>query len=112
MAASTRFSSLTSGAVSLGLYGLAFVGGWIEQFGALRHVQALVDLGILSSLIMPCDALWRRAAFLFQPPLIGSVGATPFGSSLVPSNAMVVYAALYALVAILLAQVLFSRRDL
>jgi ABC-type transport system involved in multi-copper enzyme maturation permease subunit len=112
MAASTCFSSLTSGAVSLGLYGLAFVGGWIEQFGALRHVQALVDLGILSSLIMPCDALWRRAAFIFQPPLIGSVGVSLFGGSLVPSNAMVVYAAVYALLAILLAQVLFSRRDL
>jgi ABC-type transport system involved in multi-copper enzyme maturation permease subunit len=112
MAASTCLSSLTSGAVSLGLYGLAFVGGWIEQFGALRHMQALVNLGILSSLIMPSDALWRRAAFKFQPPLIGSVGASPFGSNLVPSNAMVVYAALYALLAILLAQALFSRRDL
>jgi Cu-processing system permease protein len=103
MVASTCFSSLTSGAVSLGLYGLAFVGG---------HLQALVNLGILSSLIMPSDALWRRAAFKFQPPLIGSVGASPFGSNLVPSNAMVVYAALYAVLAILLAQVLFSRRDL
>ncbi len=112
MAASTWFSSLTSGAVSLGMYGLAFVGGWIEQFGALRHVRALVDLGIISSLIMPCDALWRRAAFVFQPPLIGSVGATPFGSSLVPSSAMVVYSAVYAVLAILLAQILFSRRDL
>ena len=112
MAASASFSSLTSGAVSLGLYGLAFVGGWIEQFGALRHEQALVDLGILSSLIMPSDALWRRAAFVFQPPLIGSLGVSPFGSNLVPSNAMVVYAALYAVVALLLAQVLFSRRDL
>jgi Cu-processing system permease protein len=112
MAASTWFSSLTSGAVSLGLYGLAFVGGWIEQFGSLRHVQALVNLGIISSLIMPSDALWRRAAFKFQPPLLGSVGVSPFSSRLVPSNAMVVYAALYALLAILLAQFLFSRRDL
>jgi ABC-type transport system involved in multi-copper enzyme maturation permease subunit len=112
MAASASFSSLTSGAVSLGLYGLAFVGGWIEQFGALRHLQALVDLGILSSLIMPSDALWRRAAFVFQPPLIGSLGVSPFGSNLVPSNAMVVYAAIYAVLAILLAQLLFSRRDL
>ena len=112
MVASTCFSTLTSGAVSLGLYGLAFVGGWIEQFGALRHLQALVNLGILSSLIMPSDALWRRAAFKFQPPLIGSVGASPFGSNLVPSNAMVVYAALYAVLAILLAQILFARRDL
>ena len=112
MAASTCFSSLTSGAVSLGLYGLAFVGGWIEQFGSLRHVQACVDLGILSSLIMPSDALWRRAAFKFQPPLLGTAGVSPFSGTLVPSNAMVVYAAFYAVLAILLAQFLFSRRDL
>ena len=112
MAASTTFSSLTSGAVSLGLYGLAFVGGWIEQFGSLRHVQACVDLGILSSLIMPSDALWRRAAFKFQPPLLGTVGVSPFTGTLIPSNAMVIYAVLYAVLAILLAQFLFSRRDL
>ena len=112
VAASTSFSSLTSGAISLGLYGLAFVGGWIEQFGSLRHVPALVPLGILSSLIMPSDALWRRAAFKFQPPLLGTIGASPFASNLIPSDAMVVYAVLYALMALVLAQVLFSRRDL
>jgi Cu-processing system permease protein len=112
MAASTRFSALTSGAISLGLYGLAFVGGWIEQFGSLRHVQACIDLGIVSSLIMPTDALWRRAAFRFQPPLIGAAGVGPFSGTLMPSNAMVIYAVLYAVLALLLAQVLFSRRDL
>ncbi|HEV2709954.1 MAG TPA: ABC transporter permease [Edaphobacter sp.] len=112
MAASTRFSSLTSGAISLGLFGLAFVGGWIEQFGSLQHVKACINLGILSSLVMPSDALWRRAAFKFQPPLLGTAGVTPFSGTLVPSGAMVIYAALYAVLAILLAQLLFSRRDL
>ena len=34
IAFSTRLSALTSGACTLGLYGLAFVGGWIEQFGS------------------------------------------------------------------------------
>jgi Cu-processing system permease protein len=112
MAASSSFSSLTSGAISLGLYGLAFVGGWIEQFGSLRHVRACVELGILSSLIMPSDALWRRAAFKFQPPLLGAAGVTPFSGTLAPSEAMVVYAAIYAVLSVLLAQYLFSRRDL
>ncbi len=112
MAASSSFASLTSGAISLGLYGLAFVGGWIEQFGSLRHVKACVELGILSSLIMPSDALWRRAAFIFQPPLLGAVGVTPFSGTLVPSDAMVVYAAVYAVLTVLLAQLIFSRRDL
>jgi Cu-processing system permease protein len=112
VAASTSFSSLSSGAIALGLYGLAFVGGWIEQFGSLRHVPALVPLGIFSSLIMPSDALWRRAAFKFQPPLLGTIGASPFASNLVPSDVMVAYAVLYALLALVLAQVLFSQRDL
>jgi Cu-processing system permease protein len=112
IAFSTRLSALTSGACTLGLYGLAFVGGWIEQFGAIRHVAACVYLGILASLVMPSDALWRRAAFKVQPPLLGAVGVSPFSSSAVPSTAMVVYAALYALLALVLAQILFERRDL
>ena len=112
IAFSTRLSALTSGACTLGLYGLAFVGGWIEQFGAIRHVAACVNLGILASLVMPSDALWRRAAFKVQPPLLGAAGVSPFSSSAVPSTAMVVYAALYAVLALVLAQILFERRDL
>jgi Cu-processing system permease protein len=112
MACSTRFSALTSGALTLGLYGLAFVGGWIEQFGALRHVKTCVDLGIVSSLVMPSDALWRRAAFKIQPPLLGAAGVSPFSSTLVPSATMVVYAALYAILGLIVAQILFEHRDL
>lgn len=112
MACSARLSSLTSGACTVGLFGLAFIGGWIEQFGALRHVRACVDLGIVVSLIMPSDALWRRAAFKVQPPLLGAMGATPFSSATVPSAAMVVYAVIYALAALLVAQALFEGRDL
>jgi len=112
MACSARLSTLTSGACTIGLYGLAFIGGWIEQFGALRHVRACVDLGILVSLIMPSDALWRRAAFRVQPPLIGAIGATPFSSATAPSLAMVLYAVIYSMAALLLAQALLERRDL
>ncbi len=109
---STRLSALTSGACALGLYGIAFLGGWIEQFGALRHIKACVDIGILASLLMPSDALWRRVAFKVQPPVLGAAGVSPFSSSTVPNNAMVLYAVLYALLALLLAQIIFERRDL
>jgi ABC-type transport system involved in multi-copper enzyme maturation permease subunit len=112
IACSTRLSALTSGACTLGLYGLAFVGGWIEQFGAMRHIRACVNLGIVASLVMPSDALWRRAAFKVQPPLLGAIGVSPFSTSAVPSTAMVIYAAFYAVLALVLAQILFARRDL
>lgn len=112
MACSARLSALTSGACTLGLYGLGFLGGWVEQFGAIRHVQACVNLGIVSSLIMPSDALWRRAAYKIQPPLLGAAGVSPFSGSTVPSAAMVIYAVAYALAALVVAQILFERRDL
>jgi Cu-processing system permease protein len=78
----------------------------------LQHVRTCVNLGILSSLIMPSDALWRRTAFPLQPPLLGSAGIGPFSSSLILSTAMVMYAIVYAAIAILLAVLLFERRDL
>ena len=112
MLCSTRLSALTSGACALGLYGLAFVGGWIEQFGAIRQIKACVDLGILASLIMPTDALWRRVAFKVQPPILGAAGVSPFSSSAVPSAAMIIYAAVYAVIALALASMVFERRDL
>jgi Cu-processing system permease protein len=112
MLCSTRLSALTSGACSLGLFGLAFMGGWIEQFGAIRNIRACVDLGILASLIMPSDALWRKVAFKVQPPILGAAGVSPFSSSAVPSTAMVVFAMVYAMLALVLAQIVFERRDL
>ncbi len=112
MLCSTRLSALTAGACSIGLYGIAFVGGWIEQFGAIRHIRGCVDVGILASLIMPSDALWRRVAMKVQPPILGAAGVSPFASSMMPDNAMVVYAIIYALVALAVALIVFERRDL
>ena len=112
MACSTKFSSLTAGAVSLGLYGLAFIGGWVEQFGSLRHLPTAINLGIVSSLLMPSDALWRRAAFRMQPPLLSAMGMSPFSTNSVPNTAMVAYAGAYAALMLVLAIVLFQKRDL
>lgn len=112
MLCSTRLAALTSGACTVGLYGLAFMGGWIEQFGAIRHVRASVDLGILASLVMPSDALWRRVAYEVQPPLLGAIGATPFSSLTVPSAAMMIYAAGYAVLTLTAALIVFEKRDL
>ena len=37
LAFATYFSTLTTGVLILGLHGLAFLGGWIEQFGAITQ---------------------------------------------------------------------------
>lgn len=108
----TRLSTLANGVLSLGLFGLAFLGGWIEQIGALTHHPGAVRVGIVASLIMPSEALWRRAAFEMQPPLLSALNLGPFVGVSVPSPLMVGYAVAYAAVALALAVRLFHTRDL
>ncbi len=59
----TRLGSLANGVVVFMLYGLAFIAGWIEQIGALLRNDAAVNTGIVVSLLMPSEAMWRRAAY-------------------------------------------------
>jgi Cu-processing system permease protein len=108
----TRLSTLANGVLAFGLFGLAFIGGWTEQIGSLIRNEAAVNVGIISSLIIPTEALWKRAAYLMQPPTLSSLGVTPFSATSVPSPAMVVYAVLYGVVALVAAIYLFEQRDL
>jgi ABC-type transport system involved in multi-copper enzyme maturation permease subunit len=108
----TYFSTLTTGVLTLGLHGLAFLGGWIEQFGAITQTQRAVTVGVIASVLMPSEALWRRAAFEMQSPLSNAMRISPFSTLSVPSTAMVLYAVLYLAIALVIAIRRFSQRDL
>lgn len=113
IAGGTRLSTLANGALVFMMYGIAFVGGWVEQIGALFRNETAVDLGILSSLIMPTEVLWKRASILFEPRLAGNLEfAGPFSVASTPSNAMIVYAFLYVVGFMGLALWRFGQRDL
>jgi Cu-processing system permease protein len=108
----TLLSTLANGVLVFGLFGIAFIGGWIEQIGAFLNNQAAVNVGIVTSLLLPSEAMWRRAAFEMQSPLVGAIGVSPFASNSAPSLVMVGYAVLYVLVILGLAMRQFSRKDL
>ena len=108
----TWFSTLTNGVIVLGLHGLAFLGGWHEQMSGFAEGSRLVDVGIVSSLVMPSEAVWRRAAFEMESPLAGSLQFSPFADISVPSLMMVGYAGAYLLVALAIAIYHFQNRDL
>jgi Cu-processing system permease protein len=109
----TRFSTLANGTLLFGLYGVSFVGGWVEQIGSLFSNQTAINLGIVSSLILPSEALWRRAIYEMRSPLTSLIGISPFSvGDVVPSPLFVGYAVIYATLALLLAIRLFSQRDL
>jgi ABC-type transport system involved in multi-copper enzyme maturation permease subunit len=109
---SSAFPALATGGIVFGLYGLAFIGGWIEQFGVIFQNEIAVKIGIITSLIIPSEVLWRRAAFEMQSLFAGVNFETPFGAFSVPSVLMIVYAVLYLIAALTLAVRVFQKRDL
>jgi Cu-processing system permease protein len=109
----TYLSTLANGVLVFGLYGISFIGGWIEQFGSFLENQTAVNIGILCSLILPAEALWKRAAYEMQSPIVGALGNfSPFSAQSVPSLMMVGYAMLYAFTALVFAIRQFNHRDL
>jgi ABC-type transport system involved in multi-copper enzyme maturation permease subunit len=108
---SSAFPALATGGIVFGLYGFAFIGGWVEQFGILLQNDMAIKVGIITSLIIPSESLWRRAAFEMQAPITGSFGS-PFATTSVPSPLMMGYAFLYLLVILLTAMRIFQKRDL
>jgi Cu-processing system permease protein len=108
----TWFSTLASAVMVLGLLGAAFMGGWLEQMSGFTEGSRLALFGIVTSLIMPSEAVWRRAAFEMESPLAGSLQFSPFADVSIPSLAMIAYAAVYLLVALGIAVYHFRQRDL
>ncbi|MCB0036715.1 MAG: ABC transporter permease [Anaerolineales bacterium] len=113
IAGGTRLSTLANGVVAFMMYGLAFIGGWVETIGAAFRNETAVNLGIFSSLLMPIEALWKKAALEFQPRILGNPQfAGPFSVAAEPSDLMIWYAILYIVVLLGFALFSFKQRDL
>ncbi len=108
----TWFTTLTTGVIALGLQAVAFLGGWLEQVSGFSQSVHIVTLGVVSSLIMPGESLWRRAAYEMQTPLAGSLSFSPFANVSIPSIVALDYAAFYLAVVVSVAILHFHRRDL
>jgi Cu-processing system permease protein len=108
----TIFSTLTNGVIVLGLHGIAFIGGWLEQIGTVTQSDRLVDLGILSSVLMPSESIWRRAAYVMESSFARTLDFSPFATRSAPSVTMVFYAIVYLFIALGFALYRFQQRDL
>ncbi len=110
----TIFSTLVNGVMVFMLYGIAFVGSWVEQIGsteALRSEMA-IQVGIVASLIMPSESMWRLASDLMQPLVVKNMGPLPITVFSKPSPAMVMYAVFYIVIFLAGALYQFNKRDL
>ncbi|MDO8671417.1 MAG: ABC transporter permease [Dehalococcoidia bacterium] len=112
-AGSAIFTTVTNGIVVFMLYGIASVGGMVEGIGTLIQSEILLNIGIVSSLIVPSDVIWKSATYFLQPRLFDLIPVpTPFSSVSPPSLPMIAYAIGYCVVVLLAGIKLFQQRDL
>lgn len=112
MAGGVRLTTVTNGMVAFAFYGIAFIGGWIEQIGAMLQNDVARRIGTAISLLSPADAMWRRAAYELQPPIMRELPITPFTSPSVPNAAMILWAVGFVVVVLAAALYQFHRRPL
>ncbi len=110
---STILQTMANGVVVFMLYGGALLGGLLELMGSVLNINSLINTGVIVSLILPSDAIWRLASSLLQPnSQLRFDSPIPIAVSRPPSDAMVVYAVGYVAVLLGLAVLSFRRRDL
>ncbi|HEV7665643.1 MAG TPA: ABC transporter permease subunit [Chloroflexota bacterium] len=121
---STLLPTLANGVVVFTLLGLAWLAGIIEFVGGLLRnapdttgADAMLNIGIAVSLLLPSDALWRGASFYLESPSLVAMmgvsrGGIPFFSTSPPTVALVTWAVAYTLVVLGGAVLAFRNRDL
>ena len=110
---STIFQTMANGVVVFMLYGGALLGGLLETLGSVFNITSLVNTGVIISLILPSDVVWKLASSILQPNSnLRFDSPIPIAVATPPSNAMVVYAVGYVIVLVGLAVLSFRRRDL
>jgi hypothetical protein len=113
IAGGTRLSTVANGVLAIGFYGIAFIGGWVEQIGGFAGIQSARSIGIAVSLVSPADALWRMAAYHMQPPIVRDFdGPLLFAVASVPNMLMVWWAAGLMALTLVWAILSFERRAL
>lgn len=115
---STCMSTVASGIFVTILYFCGMIGGIVEEIGSIVKVEnikeVLSNIGIITSLVMPSDTVYRKASSLLFTTSSGLNLNLEMvlGKSSQPSNIMILYIILYIIIFIFMAVRKFNKRDL
>lgn len=116
---STRLTTMANGAVVFFAFGLAWMAGLVEFVGQVLENPAMQRVGVVTSLLIPSDALWRGAsAALSSPAFLAAIASSgeevglPFTGVALPSRAFLAWSLTYVVVLLALAVRRFARQDL
>lgn len=117
VAASSRWSTVVAGVVVVALVGVAWLAGLVEVIGDVLGNTIMQNIGVVTSLIVPTDALWRGASYYLQSTAFITAsdavgGEVPFAGSAPPTLALLLWSVAYATVCVAFSIRSVARTDL
>jgi ABC-2 type transport system permease protein len=118
---STRLSAIAGGAITVVAFGLPWIAGVMAGLADALGARSLASVIDAVRILLPTDALWRGVVYGLEPPLaallesgeFGSVAeANPFFETQPPPLAIVVGAAVWIAIVLVLAIRSLERREI
>jgi ABC-type transport system involved in multi-copper enzyme maturation permease subunit len=117
---STRLAPMAGGVIAVVVFGMAWIAGIAEAIGIAFQNTVLVNVGVVMSLLLPTDALWRGTIYYLEPIAMIALGSQagremsgdPFLVIAPPPTAYIAWSIAWVVVVLGLAVYSFNRRDL
>lgn len=114
----TRSAPLASAIVAVVLFGLGWISGVAQSVALTLRNDAVIHATTTFDLILPTDAMWRSAAYAFEPAVLSTAALAdtrreaPFIVGSPPPEAFIWWTAAWIVVVLVAAILSFQRRDL
>lgn len=112
---STFLSTVANGVGVFILYMVGMIGGMIEQIGYAIEKIAAVNVGVVASLLMPVDTIFRHMTNIIfsQTPSLSILNVVgPFVSQKQPSGWMILYIFIYLIMCLVLSIKIFKAKEI
>jgi ABC-type transport system involved in multi-copper enzyme maturation permease subunit len=121
LALSTRLPAIAGGAISVVVFGLAWMMGVLGGVGSFFGVDVLRSAADVTRVLLPTDVLWRGVVFGLEPPALVLLAggrqarvfeANPFYASSPPEIAAVGWAVAWTAIVLAIGIALLQRREI
>lgn len=115
-----RLPAVAAGAVTVVLFAISWFGGVLGSLAVAFDAESIRPLTDLLRYVVPTDLLWRGVIYALEPPLAillargvgGGQEANPFFAATPPPTGQVLWSIAWIVGVLLLAVLLFRRREL
>jgi ABC-type transport system involved in multi-copper enzyme maturation permease subunit len=116
---STYVAPIAGGAIAVVAYGLAWMAGILGKIGIALGTAGLASVSDASRFLLPTDALWQGVVYGLEPSFVINqfgdefvAAGNPFFAASAPAPVFIAWAAIWVVLALLLAISQIRRREL